>query len=245
MNVDHIHPRSRGGSSRVSNLTLACIPCNQAKGAQDVAVFLAGDPARLAGVLRQAKRPLKDAAAVNSTRWALWRELSSTGLPVATGSGGLTKFNRTSSGLPKSHTLDALSVGIVAGIVAYPTQVNVAKSTGRGSYARTRSDKYGFPRLRLTRTKRHFGFATGELVQAVIPGGIKTGTHTGRVAVRATGSFNITTDSGVVQGLHHKNFRLIQRADGWQHHTATEATMPSCSLPALNGWVSTHGAGKR
>ncbi|MEV4383478.1 RNA-guided endonuclease IscB, partial [Streptosporangium sp. NPDC049644] len=29
LNLDHIHPRSRGGSDRISNLTLACIRCNQ------------------------------------------------------------------------------------------------------------------------------------------------------------------------------------------------------------------------
>ena len=245
LNIDHIHPRAKGGGNRVSNLTLACIPCNRAKGAQDVAVFLAGDPARVARVLRHAKRPLRDAAAVNSTRWALRQALTGTGLPVATGSGGLTKFNRTNSGLGKSHTLDALSVGDVAGIACCPAQVHVAKSTGRGCYARTRSDKYGFPRLRLTRTKQHFGFATGDLVRAVIPRGTKAGTYTGRVAVRATGSFDITTGNGVVQGLNHQHFQLIQRADGWQHHTTTEVAPPPCSLPPLNGRVSTHGEEKR
>ncbi|MDI5908100.1 HNH endonuclease [Streptomyces canus] len=29
MNVDHVRPRSRGGSSRISHLVLACAPCNQ------------------------------------------------------------------------------------------------------------------------------------------------------------------------------------------------------------------------
>jgi len=29
LEVEHIHPRSRGGSNRPSNLTLACVPCNQ------------------------------------------------------------------------------------------------------------------------------------------------------------------------------------------------------------------------
>ncbi|HEY5842639.1 MAG TPA: RNA-guided endonuclease IscB, partial [Mycobacterium sp.] len=172
LNIDHIHPRSRGGGNRITNLTLACVPCNQRKGAQDVAVFLADDTARLARVLSQARTPLKDAAAVNSTRWVLWRELTETGLPVTTGSGGLTKFNRTTNGLAKSHTIDALCVGKVTGIAGYPAQVHVAKSTGRGSYARTRSDKYGFPKLRLTRTKQHFGFTTGDLVHAVIPRGM-------------------------------------------------------------------------
>jgi 5-methylcytosine-specific restriction endonuclease McrA len=221
LNVDHIHPRARGGSNRVGNLALACIRCNQAKGVQDVAVFLAGQPARLARVLAQAKRPLRDAAAVNSTRWALRQALTGTGLPVATGSGGRTKFNRVTNGLPKSHTLDALSVGNVTGITTYPERVHVAKSTGRGGYARTASNSFGFPRTRLTRIKTHFGFATGDLVTATVPTGKFAGKHTGRVAVRARGRFVIATPAGKVE-VGHENCTLIQRADGWQHNPRQE-----------------------
>lgn len=221
LNIDHIHPKARGGSNRISNLALACIRCNEAKSATDVKVFVT-DPKRLARILAQAKKPLKDAAAVNSTRKALHQALVDTGLSVATGSGGRTKFNRTQFGLPKSHTLDALAVGDVAGIACWPGRIHRAKSTGRGSYARTRSDKYGFPRLRLTRVKQHFGFATGDLVTAKVPTGAKAGMYAGRVAVRKTGSFNITTAAGVVQGIHHRHIQLRQRADGWHHTTEKE-----------------------
>jgi len=216
LNIDHIHPRARGGTNRVSNLCLACIPCNQAKGARDVGEFVT-DPARLARITRQATAPLTDAAAVNTTRWALHRKLLATDLPVGTGSGGRTKFNRTRCGVPKSHTLDALCVGDVTAVAGYPSRVLVATSTGRGSYARTRSDKYGFPRLHLTRTKRHHGFATGDHVRAVVPTGGKAGTHVGRVAVRASGKFNIATRLGTVQGIHHRHVRLLTRADGWAY----------------------------
>jgi 5-methylcytosine-specific restriction endonuclease McrA len=88
LQIEHIHAKARGGSNRVSNLTLACEPCNQAKGAQSIEVFLANDPRRLARILAQAKRPLKDAAAVNATRWALAAALESTGLPLELASGG-------------------------------------------------------------------------------------------------------------------------------------------------------------
>ncbi|CAK0764644.1 5-methylcytosine-specific restriction enzyme A [Gammaproteobacteria bacterium] len=44
LNIDHIHPKARGGSNRISNLTLACHPCNEKKGSQDAKVFLAKDP---------------------------------------------------------------------------------------------------------------------------------------------------------------------------------------------------------
>ena len=58
MEVEHIVPKTRGGSNRVSNLTLSCQPCNQKKGNQTTAEF--GYPE----VEKQAKAPLKDAAAV-------------------------------------------------------------------------------------------------------------------------------------------------------------------------------------
>jgi 5-methylcytosine-specific restriction endonuclease McrA len=72
LEIDHIHPRSKGGSDRVSNLTLACHPCNQRKGNLPVEQFLAKHPERIRKILTQAKAPLPDAAAVNSTRWALF-----------------------------------------------------------------------------------------------------------------------------------------------------------------------------
>lgn len=234
VNIDHVHPKSKGGSNRVSNLTLACIPCNQAKSNQPVEEFLAHDPARLARIMRKLKAPLRDAAAVNTTRKAIVHALEHIGIPVTTGTGGRTKFNRNLFGVPKTHALDALCVGPVDWLTGINLQPLGITATGRGSYARTRSNKYGFPRLRLTRTKQHFGFATGDLVRAVVPAGRKAGTHVGRVAVRATGSFNITTPCGTVQGIHHRHVRLIQRADGYRH---TRKEAPGF-LPALTDGVS-------
>ncbi|MEV6866495.1 RNA-guided endonuclease IscB [Streptosporangium subroseum] len=223
LNIDHIHPRSRGGSDRISNLAVACIPCNQAKNSTLVEEFLKARPALLAKILRQVKAPLRDAAAVNATRWALWRALTVTGLPVVTASGGRTKWNRSRTGAMKSHTLDALHVGELDTVTTWPRVVLVVKATGRGTYARTRADKYGFPRLALPRTKNIRGFQTGDLVRAVVPTGKKAGTHTGRVAVRSTGSFNIRTRHDLVQGINHRYVRLLQRADGYAYTTHPEA----------------------
>lgn len=211
LNIDHVHPRSRGGSNRVSNLVLACVPCNERKSNQPVEQFVT-DPVRLSRIQRRLKVPLRDAAAVNTTRKSLVNLLRG---DVVTGTGGRTKFNRSQFGVAKTHALDALCVGELEGVSGTGLPVLVIKATGRGSYARTRSDRYGFPRLILTRKKKHFGFQTGDLVKAVVPSGVKAGTHTGRVAVRATGSFNIVTRHGTVQGISHRHVRFVQRGDGF------------------------------
>src|SRR5947209_3098963 len=111
LELDHIQPRSKQGSDRVSNLTLACHSCNQRKGDQDIRAFLREEPERLARLLAQVKTPLRDAAAVTTTRWALYERLSALGLPVECGSGGGTQCNRIKRALPNAHGLDAACVG--------------------------------------------------------------------------------------------------------------------------------------
>lgn len=215
LQVEHIEARTRGGSNRVSNLTLSCGPCNQKKGARDVREFLAHEPARLARILAHSKAPLRDAAAVNATRWALHRTLRAFGLPVIAASGGRTKFNRSRLDIPKTHALDAACVGPVEAVTGWRRPTLTIKATGRGSYKRTRLDRFGFPRGYLMREKSVLGFRTGDLVRADVPQGAKAGTTTGRVAVRRTGSFNIQTALGVVQGVSHRHCRILQRADGY------------------------------
>ncbi|MBU2739734.1 RNA-guided endonuclease IscB, partial [Acidithiobacillus concretivorus] len=111
LTIDHIHPKSKGGSDRVSNLTLACGPCNQRKNNQDVRDFLARDPKRLARIEAQRKAPLKDAAAVNSTRWALFNRLKETGLDLEVGTGARSKWNRKRLGYAKAHWIEAACAG--------------------------------------------------------------------------------------------------------------------------------------
>lgn len=217
LQIEHIDPRANGGSNRVSNLTLGCEPCNQKKGARPVQEFLAHDPERLCRILAQAKTPLKDAAAVNSTRWALFNALKAMDLRVTTGSGGRTKWNRTRFEIPKDHALDALCVGNVEGVRNWSLPTLVVKATGRGSYQRTRVTAQGFPRGVLMREKSVHGFRTGDLVRAVVPKGKKAGVHVGRVAVRSTGYFNIQAIKGVVQGIGHQHCRLLMRADGYTY----------------------------
>ena len=221
LNLDHVIAKARGGSNGVRNRVPACIPCNNKKAARPAGEFLAGKPAVLARVMAQLKAPLKDAAAVNATRWALWEALDATGLPVEASSGGRTKFNRTRLGIPKTHALDAACVGEVEALSGWQVPTLEIKATGRGTYCRTKLDTYGFPRGYCMRSKSVRGFQTGDIVRAEVPNGKNAGIHVGRVAVRASGSFNV----GAVQGINWKRCRLLHRADGYGY-TVSASPVP-------------------
>lgn len=224
LQVEHIEPKANGGSNRISNLTLACQPCNQEKDRQSVAQFFAtskrltNHQARKDRIMVQCKKPLRDASAVNATRWALYQTLKETDLPVEVSTGGRTKFNRHTLSIPKTHALDAVCVGNVEQVTGWEIPTLAIKANGRGSYQRTRLTKHGFPRGYLMRQKQVKGFQTGDMVKAIVPKGTKAGHWQGRVAVRKTGSFNIQTLSGAVQGISHKHCTLTQRADGYGYH---------------------------
>lgn len=213
--IEHLVPTSRGGADRVSNLTLACERCNQKKGNQTAEEF--GYPK----IQAQVQQPLRDAAAVNSTRTALARQLRQLGIPVDTATGGRTKWNRTRLGLPKTHALDALCVGMVERVRHWDIPTLQITAAGRGAYQRTRVTAAGFPRGYLTKQKTVHGFRTGDVVRAVVPTGTNRGCYVGRVAVRATGSFNIQPPSGTIQGIPHRDCSLLQRADGYGYTSIT------------------------
>ena len=109
---------------------------------------------------------------------------------------------------------------------------------------------------RQMRRKRVHSFGTGDMVRPEVPSGVKAGIHIGRVAVRASGSFNIQSyqdgQSIVVQGISHKHCRVIQRADGYGYffnranNTGREQARPKARnaarsalyLPGINAEVS-------
>lgn len=216
LEVEHIHPRNLGGSDRVSNLALACHFCNQRKGNQNIQDFLSTKPDLLKRVLAQVKQPLKDAAAVNATRWALFRALKSLGLPVCTGSGGKTKFNRTRLELAKTHFFDAACVGDTPILEILTTQPLLIKAMGHGTRQMCGTDKFGFPIRHRTNQKTHFGFQTGDLVRAVVSIGKFVGIHIGRVSVRVRPSFKLTTKDKSFD-VHPKYLVGVHKCDGYTY----------------------------
>ena len=206
--IDHIRPRSRSGSNRISNLALACHGCNTAKGNQTAHEF--GHPE----VEDRAKRPLRDVAAVNATRLALVEALRRFGWPVGTWTGGRTRWNRARLGIKKTHANDALCVGEIVGVKLGKLKTLRIKATGRGEHCRTNWTAEGFPCGYKMRQKQVRGFKTGDLVRAAVSAPLKTaGIHLGRVAVRASGSFRV----GRVDGINARYCVLVQRADGYEY----------------------------
>ncbi len=189
------------------------------EGTQDIAVVLKKKPEVLKRIENQAKTPLKDAAAVNTTRWALLEKLKAIGLPVECASGGLTKWNRSSRGFPKTHWLDAANVGkstpallTIKGVVPL-----LITATGHGSRQMCVTDALGFPKQHKKRQRTFQGYRTGDIVKAVTP----KGTYQGRIAIRHRPSFRL----GKVD-IHTKYIRRVQRADGYQYEKGVVAFHP-------------------
>lgn len=221
LNIDHVIPRSRGGSNRVSNLVCACRKHNEEKNNLTLEEYGILRGMDFSHVEKQAKAPLKDAAAVSATRWALLNQLKNLGLPVETGSGGLTKFNRMRRSLPKEHWIDAACVG-----ESTPESLKIenlqplrTRATGHGSRQMCRTDRYGIPKAHRTRKTSFQGFRTGDIVRADIQKGKYAGRHIGRLsAVRQRPSFilNGTFD------VHPKYLKQIHRADGYEYERRNE-----------------------
>jgi hypothetical protein len=109
-------------------------------------------------------------------------------------------------------------VGTIQPLIGWQQPILHITAMGRGSHQRTRLDRFGFPRGYLMAQKSVHGFQTGDIVKAAVPSGKKAGVHTGRVAIRKSGFFNITTKDSTVQGISHKHCRILQRNDGYGYH---------------------------
>ncbi|HWS84366.1 MAG TPA: RNA-guided endonuclease IscB [Ktedonobacteraceae bacterium] len=175
LQIEHIVPKVKYRDDRISNLCLACDTCNKAKGTKDIKDFLKKKPDLLKKILTQAKAPLRDAVAVNATRWELFRRLEALGLPIECSSGGLTKYNRTTRELPKTHWVDAACVGKSTPEALLVTGVRPLAITayGHGSRQMCLMNKYGFPRTDPKEKHPKHGFKTGDIVKAIVPSHLK------------------------------------------------------------------------
>jgi 5-methylcytosine-specific restriction endonuclease McrA len=134
LEIEHIVPKSRGGSNRTSNLALACHACNQRKGQRTAAEF--GFP----DVQAKARVPLKDAAHVSSLKTRVVHDLQAIfgDSQVSITYGYETKYKRIQTlDLPKSHANDAVAIACEIGEVVKPLEViHQIRCLARGHYQR-------------------------------------------------------------------------------------------------------------
>ncbi len=203
------------GSNRISNLTLACHRCNQKKGNQDLKDFLTGKPDLLKRILSQTKVPLKDAAAVNSTRWQLFHQLKLTGKPIETGSGGLTKYNRCKLNIPKSHYTDAACVGRVNSLTLLTNKPLLISCKGHGSRQYQRVNKYGFPSAK-ARQIYDLEWKTGDIAKFVKAKGKNQGIYVGRVLISGKRNLEMRINKMRISGTPDKFTKLFSK-DGYAY----------------------------
>ena len=140
LEVEHIIPIVRGGSSRVSNLTMSCHDCNQKKGSKTAEEF--GYPE----IQEQAKESLRAPAFMNSIRWKLVNLLG-----CKWTYGYITKYKRIKLGLEKSHANDAFV--IAKGVDQERCKSNIVTQTRRNNRCLQINRKGFKPSIRRQRHK--------------------------------------------------------------------------------------------
>ncbi len=245
LEIDHVIPKIRGGTDRITNLVIACRTCNRLKGNKTAEEF--GFPE----VQKQCKKPLKSAGHMNAMRYAIVEAMKKVaGSNVRTTTFAAVKFVRNKLGLPNQPHINAMCAFTY--LEKSKTEVEeeeeenqskqtkqarvmvdkpfrfklkniqkplLIKAKGRGKHQRCLSQptkKTKKPRI-ASRKKMYYGFQSGDMVKAVIPKGKYKGVYTGIVAVRSSGYFDLKDFNGrrVAQGISYRHFRLIQRFDGY------------------------------
>ena len=140
LEIEHIVPKIRGGTDRVSNLTLACHKCNQKKGDRTAAEF--GHPE----IQKKAKQTLKATAFMNIVRWRLVNTLKCDWTY-----GYITKHARIKLGMEKSHVNDAF---VIAGGINQSRSRPYKLPQTRRNNRRLQTNRKGFkPAIRRQRYK--------------------------------------------------------------------------------------------
>ena len=230
--LDHVIPRSNGGTNSVYNLVASCKSCNKKKSNLTLKSF-----GKLVGKdfshLKPKKLP-KDAAIVQSARNYMVKEITKLVSDTTTHDAWLTKYNRDELRLPKQHYYDALSVGEIPNKFNFLTdKILQISAKGRGSRQMGRVDKYGFPRTSAKASKSVNGFQTGDIVKAVVTKGSKQGEYFGRAAVRSNGYFNIQTKTKTIQNIGFEYCYIIQRSDGYSYNYKERDSLSTMLASAL------------
>lgn len=227
LQIEHLIPKSRGGSDRASNLVMACDGCNKRKGSQTAEEF------GYTHLQAQAKQPFKDAAHVSSIKTFIVQSLAHQfgAERIAVTYGYETKYKRIQVlNLAKSHCNDAVAIACQMGeSVTASSRVYQIRCIGRGNYQLYNGKR---SEHKVWAPKKVHGFKLYELVEAKGQMGYLGGR-------RVKGAFVVTdvvSGKTLLEVTPRKLRRLSRSVQGWiitgfplSHITAKEggASSPS------------------
>ena len=239
LEIDHVVPRSDGGSDAPHNRVAACRACNQAKDNQRLETWLEhvqrnapprqlktlldhhGKVIAYTAALAAGKVPLRAAAAVNVAAPRLALELAKLGT-VAECTGADTAAWRNNARLPKAHWVDALCAATrenaSASTSGRPLEIS---TTGPGRRLVVKRNASGFPRRKKDRrivdshreTPPH-GLRAGDAVRGKKP------TKTGQLVrgtlstARHDGRCTVKTRAGARINCMARTLTLVHRGTG-------------------------------
>ena len=198
LEVDHIIPRSRGGSMTPDNLVASCHDCNQAKSNLTATEF--GYP----NIQRQVKKSLAAAAQTQAGKTATIAGLEEIA-PVELTYGYITKIDRQELGLPKTHYYDAVAIACRRQEPELLDWYEMCKAVSRGAYQQRRGPHSQY-NARLP--YEVFGFRQWDKVR------LADGTIGYVKSRRKTGSFRVCDAQGqsIKEGITVRKLERIARA---------------------------------
>ena len=158
--IDHVIPRTMGGSDRHWNRVAACLRCNKSKDRTALAAWLDEKaPAkarrrksiiwRYVEDVAKGRIKLSAMAAATVVGPCLVKKLRAEGFAVETSSGADTAAWRRMAGVEKSHTNDAACTATRGRRAAFRCERHLnIDMTGRGRRLVVKRDKHGMPRRR-------------------------------------------------------------------------------------------------
>jgi len=226
LQIEHIYPKSRGGTDKVNNLTISCRVCNNAKGSLTLDRWeriLRSSPSEIndrrlkniPALKRQSrlKKGFQYSALTQGYKNYLLSELRQN-FTVEVTFGVITKYCRNQLDLPKSQINDALVIASEGESFRMPQWYILEKQVKkRYPYHYISPPKKGEPIVKYKRQLEMFGFRLWDKVECNHP---KLGNVVGYVqGRRSSGSFAVASLDGelLIGGISYKKLSLLKRAE--------------------------------
>lgn len=226
LEIEHIHPQSKGGSNKVSNLTISCRVCNEAKDSmvlEQWARVLRANPCdlnekRLKNIptikkQRKLKRGFQYSALTQSYKNYLLAELRKD-FEVKVTFGAETKYHRNKLKLSKSQINDALVIASEGKHFKMPKwYIFERQIKKRYPHDYISPQKKGHPIVKYKRQQKMFGYKLWDKVKC---NHVKLGQVVGYIkGRRRSGSFAIASLGGdlLIGGITYKKIVLLQSAE--------------------------------